>query len=152
MFKPFSGFLTQYTGAVNQDMQTLFKFNIKYVDPSTVQVFLDSLDNELHLNYRRYVQEPVYWNSISFKNLHYKVSIEIEGMEFDAKIVELAITRKVDKKTGDDTFTYIIKCEKEAGVDNEDSIIAQSFLNVKEEDENGKKKLVPFGIVFKQRD
>ena len=152
MFKEFQGFLTKYSGYTNKEMASLFQLSIKHESTDTTQTFLRNLEQETNLSFERYVEEPVYWESVKFK-LDFAVSVTIDyDQSFDGNITELTITRKWDKKSGCDKFTYSIKVEKPAGEANEDAIISSAYLNAKEEDpETGKQKRKSVAFQFEQK-
>ncbi len=135
---------------VYKEEEVFVKFSIKYTSEGDVQDFLKSFqtkvgtDNLTHLfNY------PVRWKKMSIDTSEYEknyFTVGFDEIDFDAQLVDIQISRKF--KNGNDLFEYVFTFIKDVGEENEDSVIAKTYLNHKEEDENGKKVVVRYPVLL----
>lgn len=145
--KPFKGTLTKCSH-FSKDNNVLVKFTVKHSEIGQVQFFLESIEKELkHKNIMSLFDYEVQWKSITLDASDWIKNyfvLDFDESQFDARLTEIKITRK--SKQGSDHFDYIMTFQKELGANNQDSIFAKTYLNYKEEDENGKKIVILFDV------
>lgn len=121
------------------------QLSIKHV--SNESDFFSSL-NELFKkdNISRYVDAPEKFKVSVSSNL--KVIVEFDETEFDAILTEIKFTKK--EKKGDIIFDCEIRLEKE--IDDINKLLGIQYLNNKEEDEDGKLKLVWYKVKISKKE
>jgi predicted solute-binding protein len=72
------------------------------------------------------------------------MNVSFDEVDFDCDLTEIAVSRKI--KNGAESFEYVLTFSKDVGLQNEDSAFVKTYLKYKEEDENGKKKIVEFDV------
>jgi len=143
--KSFKGTLTKHSH-VCKDGKVLVKFSIKHSEVGDMQYFLQSVETELkHKNIMSLFDYEVQWKSLTIDSSDWikrYFTIEFAEFQFESFLTELKISRK--RKHGIDTFDYILTFQKESA--NDDTLFAQTYLNYKETDENGKKITILFDV------
>jgi hypothetical protein len=147
--KAFPAVLTKHTHFYEED-DVFVKFSIRFINEGDIQTFIDSFDQKVTGgDLKRNFDYPIIWKKIvldttDYEKTHFKV--QFDEVEFDADLIEIAVNKK--SKKGVVTFEYIMTFIKDVGEENEDSRFAKSYLKYKEEDENGKKKLIEFDVTL----
>lgn len=143
--KVFNGTLTKHSH-VCKDGKVLVKFSIKHSEVGEVQTFLQPIERELkYNNIMSLFDYEVQWKNLTIDSSDWikrYFTVEFSDFKFEAFLTEVKITRK--HKQGIDTFDYILTFQKESA--NDDTLFAQTYLNYKEEDENGKKITIMFDV------
>lgn len=125
----------------------VIKAVIKHVDHSSTQTFLNDLSKKLSLGLEPLFTFPVRWDKIRFRTDDYErktFDVSFGEIDFTCNLESIAISRKfVD---GADIFEYSLEFNKEPSKDTTDNLITEAYLNYKEEDENGKMKVVEFEV------
>jgi len=129
-----------------QDETVYSKVVIKHTNEGDVQSFINSFEKELGTNnYKQLFEFPVRWKKLSIDTSDYTKNyflVEFDEIDFNAKLVDISISRK--NKNGIDVFEYMLTFIKD--VENGDTAIAVSYLNNKEENEDGKKVFVEYSV------
>jgi len=147
--KAFPAILTKHTHFYEED-DVFVKFSIRFINEGDIQTFIDSFDQKVTGgDLKRNFEYPIIWKKIVLDTTDYEkthMKVEFDEVEFDADLVEITVNRK--SKKGVVSFEYIMTFIKDVGEENEDSRFAKSYLKYKEEDANGKKKLVEFDVTL----
>ena len=139
----FQGVLTRVNSKA-LDESIVKKLAIVHSMEGEIQNFLHSFADKCNYpNVRELFNNPVQWKSIAL-DLKHKFKVNFDKVEFEATLTEIKIRRSYKK--GVETYTYTILLDMEP--DKDIDPILETFLNQKEIDENGKKKLVMFDIMF----
>jgi hypothetical protein len=145
--KEFLGTLRKYEN-VRRDNKIFVKVLIKHINEQSVQTFLDSFAKKLGIdNIENLFACPVRWRKSVIDTSDFikrTYSIDFGELEFVADLQEISITHKLSQ--GNDIFEYSLLFIKEASKDTQDQLIAEAYLNYKEEDEKGKEKIVDFRV------
>lgn len=139
----FQGILTRIASKA-KDEEVLLAFNIRHTMEGEIQNFLLSYAQRCaQPNIRELFYTPVQWKGIHIEAA-YKFKVTFDALEFDATLKSIKVRRAFKKNT--ETFTYDLGFEK--SLDKDTDLVLPTFLNQKETDENGKKKLVLFDIMM----
>lgn len=143
--KTWDGVMTKF-GHAKKDENVCVVLTLKHTNEGDVQNFLDSFEKELETNnFKQLFEFPVRWKKLSIDTSDYDknyFSVEFDEIEFNAKLVEISVTRKT--KNGIDTFDYLMTFIKE--VETEDAVAAVTYLNNKEENEEGKMVIIQYPV------
>ena len=143
----FQAVMTKYSH-VNKENQVFVIVAIKHVSEGDVQSFLDSFEKSVGTdNYKPLFSYPVRWKTIKIDTSDYEKNyfeVGFADFAFDAQLVEIAVVRK--NKNGSDIFEYTMTFLKDVGNNNEDAIIASTYLKHKEENEDGKMVIQEFDV------
>lgn len=147
--KSFPAILTKHTHYYDAD-DVFVKLSMKFNNEGDIQTFIDSFDQKVAGgSLKNNFQYPIAWKKIVLDTTDYEkthMTVEFDEVQFEADLVEIAVNRKLKK--GVEVFEYILTFVKDVGEENEDSRFAKTYLKYKEEDENGKKKLVEFDVTL----
>jgi hypothetical protein len=139
--KYFQGVLTRIASKA-KDEQVLLAFNIRHTMEGEIQNFLSSYaDRCKQPNIRELFYEPVQWKNIHI-DASYKFKVTFDALEFDAVLKSIKVRRAMKKAT--EIYTYDLAFEKD--IDADVDLVLPTFLNQKEMDENGRKKIVLFDV------
>ncbi len=139
--KAFTGILTKVQSRA-KDEQILMDFNIRHVEEGDNQIFLSSYASKCNQdNVDYYFRYPVSWKSINIE-ANYKFRMEFDEVEFEASLIAIKVSRSF--KVGMETFTYNLQFEKEIEADSD--LLFTTYLNQKEETEDGKKRLIEYSV------
>ena len=143
----FTGHLSKYSAKV-VDEDVYVQFTITHLSKNEPdQVFLDNFAEEYASNINRCLTNPE-WDNIKFSKVIPSMKIKFDKMDLVAALNEIKITQK--ETTKDMIFkydmTFLKKQEKEI-----DTYLA-TYLNHKEEDEDGKKTLTEYDVEILPRD
>jgi hypothetical protein len=145
--KDWSGYMTKF-GHAKKDETVCVTFTLKHVNEGEIQSFLNSFEKELATNnFKQLFEFPVRWKKLVIDTSDYEkrhFNVEFDEIEFKATLLEISITRKV--KNGMDVFEYLLNFAKDVEV--EDATAAVTYLNNKEENEDGKKVLVEYPVTL----
>lgn len=120
-----------------KDDQVVQEFVLSHVSMDPVQMFLQPLDEEYSLFLRHiFTTNQINWKKVMFE-LHIPfLQIEFDALKMNATLVGINVSHKVLKEG--EVFKYDLIFHKEHDPEI-DSVFAITFLNRKEEDEDGKK-------------
>ena len=144
----FTGHLSKFSAKV-VDEDVFVQFTITHISKNEPdQEFLDNFAEEYASNINQCLHNPE-WDNIKFSKTIPSMGIKFDGkMELVATLNEIKITQK--ETTKDMIFkydmTFLKKQEKDV-----DTYFA-TYLNHKEEDEDGKKMLTEYEIEISPRD
>ena len=139
--KAFSGVLTRI-GSKAIDENVVLSFNIRHIEEGDIQTFLDSYEKKCELeNIKCLFQYPVQWKSVHVES-RYKFRIEFDEIECEGILLGIKVRRSYKK--GSEFFTYDLEFQKEMEKDSD--LFLSTYLNQKEEDENGKKALIQYSV------
>jgi hypothetical protein len=85
----------------------------------------------------------VQWKNITIEAA-YKFKVTFDELEFEAILRAIKVRRGFKKNPVTEVFTYDLAFEKE--IDKDTDLVLPTFLNQKETDENGKKKLIYYDV------
>ncbi len=124
----------------------VIEFVIRFVDKHDVQSFLDSYQKKCSLeNVANLFNEPVQWKSIAI-DANYRFNLDFDELNDMTCILKtIKVRRKYSAKDLSDVFTYDLVFEKNVE-DGEQDWTFTSYLNRKEEDEDGKKTLMSYRV------
>ena len=146
--KTWDGVMTKF-GHAKKEETVCAVLTLKHTNEGDVQNFLDSFEKELETNnFKQLFEFPVRWKKLAIDTSDYEknyFNVEFDEIEFNAKLVEISVTRKV--KNGIDNFEYQMTFTKE--VETEDAVAAVTYLNNKEENEEGKMVIVEYPVNLK---
>lgn len=131
-----------------KDDNVVQEFVLTYVSEKPVQDFLAPLDE----TYEMYLRHVFTSNRIEWKRVQFDIYIPLLEITFDslkmqADLVGINVFRKINKES--ETFKYDIIFNK--GHDPEiDSIFAITYLNRKEENQDGKKVFLEYNTNIKK--
>ena len=134
--KPFKSRLSRLSSKKKDD-QVVHEFVLTYVSEDPVQGFLQSLDDEYGLFLRHiFVTDTINWKRVVF-DVHVPfLQIEFDALKMRAMLVGINVSHKAVKDG--DIFKYDLVFHKEHDPEI-DSVFAITYLNRKEEDDEGKK-------------
>lgn len=139
----FQGILTRIASKAKEE-EVLLAFNIRHTMEGEIQNFLLSYANRCgQANIRELFYTPIQWKNIHIEAA-YKFKVTFDALEFEAVLKAIKVRRAFKK--GTEFFTYDLSFEKSLDADTD--LVLPTFLNQKETDENGKKKLVLFDILM----
>jgi hypothetical protein len=141
--KGFEGVLTRFAVKSN-DQGVCVVFNIRHSCPGDIQVFLDTYEDVCKLeNIRRLFTYPVQWKNIQL-DARERFELDFDEVHTEATLKSIKIRRTIPKKhDAKEMYTYDFSFEKYIDPIDDDLKLGV-YLNQKEEDENGKKKLMLF--------
>jgi hypothetical protein len=145
----FQGRLTKFGTKTTKDGEVVAEFNIQHKSEQPTQYFLDSFSDVFGNDVKK-CMDSTDWKSIAFdvEGSHIEFSIDgVDEMKMPAEIVAIKVGQKI--KDGESTFTYNIVLNKLLNP-NTDSVFATTYLNRKEEDEDGKTKIAEYDILMKK--
>lgn len=149
--KPFTGHLIKHTFR-NAEGNVYTEMAIKTVATGDLQLMGGWISKALEaakgtpVNIAHLFTAPIMWKRIviDLENLHTEpVAVAFDEMEFEANLRSLTVSVKV--KGDMVSFDYTLALSKESDTEF-DTKFATTYLKYKEEDENGKKKIVNFPI------
>lgn len=141
--KTFSGILNKLQERGGDDAHT--QLSIKYSSQSPD--FFASLNPVFDTNnISKYVETPDKFKISMSSNL--AVTVEFDEVEFDATISELKFSKKIKK--GEITFDCEIRMEK--AIDDMNKVLGVEYLNRREEDADGKSKLVLYPVKIEKKE
>jgi len=143
----FTGQLSKFSAkVVDEDVVVMFTItHISKNEPD--QNFLDNFAEEYASNINRCLTNPE-WDSIKFSKTIPSMKIKFDAMDIVATLDEIKITQKETPK--DMIFKYDLTFLKKQ--DKEIDTYLATYLNHKEEDEDGKKCLTEYEIEIAPRD
>ena len=143
--KHWNGILSKFSLAKKGE-HVCIVLSIKHTNEGDVQNFIDSFEKELGTdNYTQLFKYPVRWKKLVIDTSDYEKNtfdVEFDEVDFKAKLVEINVSAK--RKNGIDVFEYVLNFVKD--VETEDTTSAYTYLNNKEENEDGKKVLVEYDV------
>ncbi len=143
--RDWDGIMTKF-GHVKKDEQVFTTFAVKHVNEGEVQSFIDSFEKELETNnYSQLFAFPVRWKKLVIDTSDYEknnLRVQFDEVNFEATLTEISVTHKV--KNGSDVFEYVLTFIKE--VESEDTVSVVTYLNNKEENDEGKKVFVEYSV------
>ena len=147
--KKFQGVLKKYEN-VRLDSTMHVRLIIRHINESPNQTFLKPFAEKVIDSVEHLFEYPVRWKKLvidtsDYVNKAYDITFG-EAPTFVANLYEIVITRKLSE--GSDIFEYSFHLEKELSSDTSDLLIAEAYLNYKEEDDNGKEILQEFDVTF----
>lgn len=147
--KNFQGVLKKYEN-IRLDSTMHVRLIIRHINESPNQNFLKPFATKVVDSIEHLFNYPVRWKKLvidtsDYVNKAYNVTFG-EAPTFVANLYEIGITRKL--VDGSDIFEYSFHLEKELSTDKLDLLVAEAYLNYKEEDENGKEVLQEFDVKF----
>ena len=144
--KTFSATLKKYE-PVRGENNIFIKIVIKHTNHGEIQTFLNPMSKKLALDFEQLFTFPVRWKKMVFDTSDYDrktYNIKFGDVEFVADLDDISITHKF--LDGAEIFEYYFGFSKESSKDTLDRLMAEAYLNYKEEDENGKKIAVEFDV------
>jgi len=145
--KIFPGTLIKHTHFYEEN-DVFVKFSIKHTSEGDVQSFIDSFEQKIaNDSIKSLFNYPIRWKKIVIDTTDYEkchMNVSFDEVDFDCDLTEIAVSRKI--KNGAESFEYVLTFSKDVGLQNEDSAFVKTYLKYKEEDENGKKKIVEFDV------
>jgi len=139
--KAFGGVLSSVSSKAVEE-NVVMAFNIRHVAEGEVQAFLNSYESKtVASNIKALFNNPVQWKSINLE-VDMGFTVEFDSIEFSATLKEIKIARAYKK--GSEFFTYNLSFTKETDPDTDQ--IFQTYLNQKDEDEDGKKHLINYSV------
>lgn len=139
--KAFAGILTKVQSHA-KDEEVVMRFEIKHTMEGDNQIFLDSFAKKCNQeNVANYFLYPVVWKNIQIE-ANYRFKVEFDEVEFEAVLKGIKVTRSFKK--GMEFFTYTLQFEKE--IEQDSDLTFTSYLNQKEENDQGKKVLIEYSV------
>lgn len=139
--KAFAGILSKFESKAKDEKVDL-AFEIKHTMEGDNQIFLSSFASKCNQeNVDLYFRYPVLWKSIHIE-ANYKFKMEFDEMEFEAILKGIKVRRAFRK--GSEFFTYTLMFEKE--VEQDHDLHFATYLNQKEENDQGKRVLVEYSV------
>jgi len=134
--KPFKSRLSRLSSKKKED-QVVQEFVLSHISVEAVQMFLAPLDEAYELYLRNiFVTDKINWKRVVF-DVHIPfLQIKFDELKMNATLVGINVSHKVVKEG--EIFKYDLVFHK-AHDPEIDSVFAITFLNRKEEDEDGKK-------------
>ena len=145
MFRKDISFNSQFSARkITRDAQDQVRIGMtfKHVSEGEVQHFLTKFDETTGVKIEHNFQLPINWKSISYQLPNIPVNVMFDEMDFDGYLTGLKVTHKITPTV--ELFEYKIEVEKVTSIDNFDTQFEEIYFKKKEEDENGKSKLVDF--------
>jgi len=143
----FLGTLKKYE-TVRIDDEIQVKVLIKHSDEGSVQTFLNSFSKKLGIdNVESLFTYPVRWKKMVLDTSDFiqrTYTITFGEVEFIANLQEISIAHKLNQ--GSELFDYSLHFTKEASTDLLDKLVAEAYLDYKEENDDGKKVIVEFDV------
>lgn len=137
--KAFAAVLTKVQNKADNE-RILMEYTIRHVMEGDIQIFLNTYADKCNQeNVDTYFRYPVQWKNISIE-ANYLFRVEFDEVEHEAVLKEIKVRRAFRK--GSEYFTYDLVFQKE--VDLETDSHFTSYLNQKEENDQGKKVLVEY--------
>ncbi len=145
--KTFKSRLSKLSSKKQED-EVVQEFMLTYVSEEVIQSFLEPLDEIYDLCLRHvFTSDKIEWKRILFDVRVPMLDVTFDELEMNATLVGINVSRK-DIKDGD-SFKYDLIFHKQHNPDI-DSVFAITYLNRKEEDEEGKKTFLEYDTVIKQ--
>ena len=142
--KAFTGVLTALKSRAIEE-NIVLDFTIRHQEEGEVQQFLQSLeDKTIAENISNLFKTPVSWKSISIE-AGIGFDVEFDEIEFSATLEKISVSRAYKKDS--EVFTYNLHFRKETDLDID--AVLQTYLNQKEEDDNGKRVLIQYSVYMK---
>jgi hypothetical protein len=152
--RPFATYMTKYVPK-SIDGNLYYQINLRAVVEGDLQDLLNDIDKNMTPRRAKHLFDaPIDWDNIMMKNLGYRMEVNInryKSFEFEATLSQIKVSNKY-KTNGSRVFTYDFTLLKECDDGDTDALIMINFLDLKEEDENGKKVAVPIPTEFKPLD
>ena len=137
----FTGHLSKFSAKV-VDEDVFVQFTITHLSKNEPdQAFLDNFATEFASNINQCLTNPE-WDNIKFSKTIPNMAIKFDAMEITATLNEIKITQK--ETTKDMIFKYDMTFLKKQEKDI-DTYLA-TYLNHKDEDEDGKKTLTEYNV------
>ncbi len=122
--------------------QVVQEFVLTYVSMDVVQMFLQSVDEKYEMFLRHaFITDTINWKSIVYDIRIPFLNIEFDALKMTATLVGISISRKSTKEGEVFKYNLIFHKEHDPSID---SVFAITFLNRKEEDEDGKKVFLEY--------
>ena len=146
----FTGILKKFGNFRTVDDVVVVKLSIKHSNEGSVQTFLDSFVKKLAIDgIDNNFTFPVRWKKLVFDVsdfINKTYLVKFDEVEFKADLDEISITHKF--ANGNELFDYNLSFTKEPSKDNLDLVIAEAYLNYKEENDAGKKEFYDFPVTM----
>ncbi len=141
----FTGYLSKF-GAKMVDSDVVMEFVITHVSKNEPdQTFLNNFSEEFNNNINKCMTYPE-WDNIKFTSV-LPLDIKFDVMEMQATLQAIKITQK---ETAEDVivkYDLTFQKKQEEGTDTHFA----TYLNYKEEDEEGKKHLVEYDVEMSKK-
>lgn len=145
--KSFLGTLKKFENS-RIDNVLLIKLTIKHTDEGAVQTFLNPYFEKIAItNTQSIFEYPVIWKKLSFDTSDFvqkTFKVTYGAVSFEAQLKEINVTHKMVEQN--DVFDYQFHFTKVPSNDNQDKVIAEAYLNYKEENEDGKEVMMEFDV------
>lgn len=145
--KTFLGVLKKYEN-VRIDGNVCVKIVIKHINESSIQAFLTPFAKKLGVSKIENLFEcPVRWKKMVIDTYDYTkktYDVTFGQVEFTADLNEIGISRKL--VDGTDVFEYSLHLEKDISTDHLDRLVAEAYLNYREENEAGREVFKEFDV------
>ena len=139
--KAFTGVLTRI-GSKAIEENVVLNFNLRHVEEGDMPSFLDSYEKKCEIqNIRCLFNYPIQWKTISLE-ASFRFRIEFDELTFEADLKGIKVKRTYKK--GMESYIYDLEFEKE--MEKDADLFLSTYLNQKEEDENGKKVLCKYSV------
>lgn len=145
MQKEFQGFLSRFN-TKSKDEKIIKEFSIKSEEITENPTFLFNFEKVTgYDNVSSLFNTPIRWNNLVIPDLREVFKIEFDLLADPIECVLRTIKVRKGYRKACEVFTYEFQFTKE--VEPELDSVFESYLNQKEEDENGRKKTMLFPIV-----
>lgn len=125
-----------------KDENVKLTFSLRHIEEDDVQTFLQSYaDKCKQENIDFLFRYPVQWKSIAIEAA-YKFKMEFDELEHECILRTIKVRRIF--KQGAETFIYQLEFEKE--FESDQDLTFMTYLNQKEMDDTGKKKLIEYSV------
>lgn len=129
-----------------KDDAVVLEFVLTHISEEVLQVFLASVDEAYNLFLRHaFVSDRIDWKRIMYDIHLTNLKVTFDALKMVADLVGINVSRKRAKEA--DIFRYDLIFNKAHNPDI-DSTFAITFLNRKEEDEDGKKTFVEYDTII----
>ena len=132
-----------------KDDSVILEFILTHTSDQQLQDFLSSLD----ITYNLSLQHSFTSNTINWKKIHFDINVALLKITFDSLTMTadlIGISVSVKNKKNSSIFKYDLIFNKQHDP-NIDSTFAITFLNRKEEDEDGKKTFLEYDTTIKNK-
>ncbi len=146
--KPFKSRLSKLSSK-KKDESVVQEFVLTYSSEEGVQNFLQSLDDSFETSLRHpFTSDRIEWKRISFEIAVPLLEIKFDSLKMNAMLFGINVTRKVIPEG--ESFKYDLIFHKNHDPDT-DSVFAITYLNRKEENDEGKKVFLEYETVIQKR-
>lgn len=140
IFTDFDSKLTKFKAKVTENNISQL-FSLEYKSIYDDQRFLSDLNVIPNHEVMQYFGDRVFWSALSI-DVSCDINLCFDETEFQCKLKGIKVRKKYSAKDMSDVFTYELFFEKE--VDKEIDAIFVHYLNMTEEDEEGRNHLMTF--------